>query len=496
MKFLINSDLFEYDVRGLLQAFYPWTRFSTDSGEPDPQCLSVFYTAPGMPEDLPEEERKAFLKAHAERAEVAFSDGEKHFRREMPLDLRDRKKAKTALKQAVYAILSENAGHTLPWGTLTGIRPTKIAMDGLLKGTSPKEILRHMEEDLLVSEEKAELALDIAMRERPILSVSEEEGYSLYVGIPFCPTTCLYCSFASSPIGEKASLVTPYLEALQEEILFTAEEFRDLPLHSVYFGGGTPTSLSSDDLEMLLQLVEKHFDLSKVREWTVEAGRPDSLSEEKLRMMRRHPVTRISVNPQTMQQKTLDLIGRRHTVEDTVEKFLLARSLGYDNINMDLILGLPGETEEDIRDTLLGTAALSPDSVTVHSLAIKRSSRLNLEKEMYAAYRMENTDGMMDFARKTLGAEGLLPYYLYRQKNMAGNQENVGYARPGKEGVYNVLIMEESESIVACGAGASSKRVDRTTGLITRVRNPHDVATYVADPEEMKMRKRRLFSGT
>ena len=491
MKFLINSDLFEYDVRGLLQAFYPWTHFSTDSHEEDPQCLSVTYTAPDLPEE--EEDRRVCLKARAERAEVAFTDGEKHYKVTVPLDLRDRKRAKTKLKQAVYGILSQNAGRTLPWGTLTGIRPTKIAMDGLVRGETEKTILDHMENDLLVSKEKAELALEIAKREKPILSIAEEEGYSLYIGIPFCPTTCLYCSFASSPIGEKAALVRPYLDALKEEILFTADRFRDLRVHSVYFGGGTPTALSSEDLEELLRLVRDSFDLSCSREWTVEAGRPDSLTEEKLRMMKRYPVTRISVNPQSMQQKTLDLIGRRHTVGDTLEKFFLARMLGYDNINMDLILGLPGETEEDIRDTLLKTAALSPDSVTVHSLAVKRSSRLNLEKEMYAAYRMENTDGMMDFARKTLGTEGLLPYYLYRQKNMAGNQENVGYARPGKEGVYNVLIMEESESIVALGAGASSKKVDRETGLITRVRNPHDVATYVADPEEMKHRKLKLF---
>ena len=493
MKFLINSDLFEYDVRGLLQAFFPWTHFSTDRDEDDPQCLSVTYVAPDLPEE--EEERRAVLKARAERAEVAFTDGERHFHAVVPLDLQDRKRAKTALKQAVYGMLSENAGKSLPWGTLSGIRPTKSAMDGLFRGETEEEILSHMEKDLLVSEEKARLALEIARREKPILSISEEEGWSLYVGIPFCPTTCLYCSFASSPIGEKASLVKPYLQALREEILYVAERFKDLPLHSVYFGGGTPTALSSEDLEGLLQLVTECFDLRHSREWTVEAGRPDSLTEEKLRMMKRYPVSRISVNPQTMQQKTLDLIGRRHSVEDTLEKFFLARMLGYDNINMDLILGLPGETEEDIRDTLLKTAALSPDSVTVHSLAVKRSSRLNLEKDMYAAYRMENTDGMMDFARKTLAGEGLLPYYLYRQKNMAGNQENVGYARPGKESVYNVLIMEESESIVAVGAGASSKKVDRESGLITRVRNPHDVATYVADPGEMKRRKEKLFFG-
>ena len=493
MKFLINSDLFEYDVRGLLQAFFPWTRFSTDRDEDDPQCLSVHYFAPDLPEE--EEERRLALKTRAERAEVAFTDGENHYEAVVPLDLGNRKTAKTKLKQAVYGILSRNAQRKLPWGTLTGIRPTKIAMDGLFRGEKDEEILAHMENDLLVSGEKAALALDIAKREKPILSISEEEGYSLYVGIPFCPTTCLYCSFASSPVGEHAAEVRPYLEALKEEIRYSAERFRHLRLHSVYFGGGTPTALSSEELEELLFLVADTFDLSGSREWTVEAGRPDSLTEEKLRMMKRYPVTRISVNPQTMQQKTLDLIGRRHRVEDTLEKFFLARTLGYDDINMDLILGLPGETEEDIRDTIWKTAALGPDSVTVHSLAVKRSSRLNLEKEMYAAYRMENTDGMMDFARRTLREKGLLPYYLYRQKNMAGNQENVGYARPGKESVYNVLIMEESESIVACGAGASSKRVDRETGLITRVRNPHDVATYLADPEEMKRRKEKLFEG-
>lgn len=225
----------------------------------------------------------------------------------------------------------------------------------------------------------------------------------------------------------------------------------------------------------------------------MEAGRPDSITHEKLLVLKKHPVTRISVNPQTMQQKTLDLIGRRHTVDDVREKYQIARELGFDNINMDLILGLPGETEEDVRATLSEICEMNPDSVTIHSLAIKRSSRLNLHKEIYSAYRMENTDEMMKFAEESLEKIGVAPYYLYRQKNMAGNQENVGYARPGKEGIYNVLIMEEQESIVACGAGATSKRVDRETGLITRAANVHDVDTYIKNIDEMIERKEKLY---
>jgi oxygen-independent coproporphyrinogen-3 oxidase len=285
--------------------------------------------------------------------------------------------------------------------------------------------------------------------------------------------------------------VPEYIDAVCRELDVIRELFPDTPVHSVYFGGGTPTSLSAEALAVLLKKVEDTFDLSETLEWTVEAGRPDSVTEEKLAMLKRFPVTRISVNPQTLHQKTLDLIGRKHTVEDFYRAFSLARNAGFDNINTDLIFGLPGETAEDIRETIFGIRELHPDSVTVHSLAIKRSSRLNLMKDVYEHYRMENTDGLMSFTEDVLREAGLKPYYLYRQKNMSGNLENVGYAAEGKECFYNVLIMEEIESIPAAGAGASSKRV--SGDRITRAANAHDVDTYLKNFDEMMERKRNLF---
>ena len=491
MKLELNSDLFEYDVRGLLQAFFPWTKFETDECVSDRQCLSVLFSdTQGEPLN-----GEAAKEAETVLAAVRFTDDDREYHERVTLSMADRSRAKTTLKQVIYRILSENAGRELPWGTLTGIRPTKIAMGMLTEGAEDAEILRHMTGDLLVSKEKAELALDIAKREKPIIEISDEPGWSLYIGIPFCPSTCLYCSFTSFSIEAYQGKVEAYLEALHKELVYVSEAFRGQALHTVYFGGGTPTSLSAEQLDTLFGWVTELFDLSGVREWTVEAGRPDSITREKLMVMKKYPITRISVNPQTMHQKTLDLIGRRHTVTDVRETYKTARELRFDNINMDLILGLPGETAEDIRETLREIVKMAPDSVTIHSLAIKRSSRLNLNKDVYSAYRMENTDEMMREAGAMLREIDVHPYYLYRQKNMAGNQENVGYARPGKEGVYNVLIMEETETIVACGAGATTKYVRRDTGLITRAANVHDVNTYISNICEMIERKKELFKN-
>ena len=481
MKLLLGSNLYEYDIRGLLQAFFPWEKFVTDEAAEDPDCLSVFFTEGAGENGL-------------DRADLSFTLGGYHRSERISLVLSDVKTAKSALKRTLYAILSEATGRSLPWGTLTGIRPTKIAMDVLTHGGSGAEVLRHMTEDQLVSERKARLSLEIAERERAMLSRLREEGISLYVGIPFCPTTCLYCSFSSFTIGAYEKRVPEYIGAVAREIDVIKSLFPDTPVHSVYFGGGTPTSLSAEDLAVLLKKVQDTFDLSRTVEWTVEAGRPDSVTEEKLAMLKRFPVTRISVNPQTLHQKTLDLIGRRHTVDDFYRAYRLARELGFDNVNTDLIFGLPGETAADMKETVLGIRDLHPDSVTVHSLAIKRSSRLNLMKDVYEGYRMENSDEMMEFTEDCLREAGLRPYYLYRQKNMAGNLENVGYATEGKECYYNVLIMEEIESIPAAGAGASSKRVDVKENRITRAANAHDVETYLKNFDEMMERKRRLFS--
>ncbi len=405
--------------------------------------------------------------------------------------LRD-KETKTNLKQTLYRMLSRQTGKKLPWGTLTGIRPTKIPMAMLEEGKSREEILYHMEEELLCSREKAVLSLEIAQREKEILrELDYENGYSLYIGIPFCPTTCLYCSFTSYPIASWEKRMEEYLGALFQEIDYTAEYFRDKRLNTIYFGGGTPTTLSAECLDRLLGRVEEKLDLRYLKEYTVEAGRPDSVTEEKLDVLRRHPVTRISINPQTMKDETLQIIGRRHTVRQVKEVYFMARDKGFDNINMDLILGLPNEDEEDVRHTMEEIEALGPDNVTIHSLALKRAARLNMFREAYKGLKMENTEALMDMTAGYAARMGMEPYYLYRQKNMAGNLENVGYAVPGKAGIYNILIMEEKQTIVALGAGATTKAV--FAHRIERAENVKDVATYIANIEEMIARKKRLF---
>jgi len=336
--------------------------------------------------------------------------------------------------------------------------------------------------------------VEIAERERRLLtSVDYEKGYSLYVGIPFCPTTCLYCSFTSFPIGVWEKKVPLYLKALFKELDYVAKKMKGRPLDTIYFGGGTPTSLKAEELDALLTKIEDTFDLSAVKEFTVEAGRPDSITKEKLKTLRAHGITRISINPQTMKQATLDLIGRRHTVETVKEKFMLARNLGFDNINMDLIVGLPEESIDDVRETMEAVKALSPDSVTVHSLAIKRAARLNMFREKYANLKIENTQEMIALTAQYARGMGLVPYYLYRQKNMAGNFENVGYAAPDKACIYNILIMEEKQTIIAVGAGTTTKVVFPAENRLERVENVKDVEQYISRIDEMIGRKEKML---
>ena len=320
-----------------------------------------------------------------------------------------------------------------------------------------------------------------------------ERGYSLYVGIPFCPTTCLYCSFTSYPIEKWRGRTGLYLEALFKELEYTARKMEGRPLDTVYFGGGTPTSLPAEDLEALLSRLEQLFDLSRVLEFTVEAGRPDSITRDKLKVLGDHGITRISINPQTMNQKTLDLIGRHHTVEMVKERFYMARELGFDNINMDLIMGLPEENMDDVRRTLEEVRALGPDSLTVHSLAIKRAARLNMFREEYGGLKIQNTPEMIELSAACAREMGMEPYYLYRQKNMAGNFENVGYSLPGKACIYNILIMEEMQTIAACGAGTTTKVVFPSENRRERCENVKEVEQYISRLDEMIQRKERVL---
>lgn len=411
----------------------------------------------------------------------------------------DRKEKKNVLKQELYKMVSTGLGRELPWGTLSGIRPTKIAMKLLDEGASEDEVFRYMKDVYLASDEKAQLSVDIAKREKALLDkVDYDNGYSLYIGIPFCPSTCAYCSFTSYPLGVWRKSVDRYLDALEKEIDYTAQKFYHKKLNSIYIGGGTPTTLEPYQLDRLIRKIRCSFDLKDCLEFTVEAGRPDSITREKLMALKKNGISRISVNPQTMKQETLDIIGRHHTVEDTIESFKLARELGFDNINMDLIMGLPEESIDDVKHTMEVIKELNPDNVTIHSLAIKRAARLTIFKDRYQDMQMVNTQEHMSVCEKYCKEIGLEPYYLYRQKGMAGNMENVGYAKAGKAGVYNILIMEEKQTIVACGAGASTKRVwaepnPDGTHRIERCENVKDVGQYIDRIDEMIERKQKLF---
>ena len=416
-------------------------------------------------------------------------------------DGRSKKELHEAFKCTLYTKLSAQLNKTLPWGYLTGVRPSKIAYTLLEKGADREQILEEFTKKHLVSEKKAQLALQVAQTEKSILEKMDyKNGYSLYIGIPFCPTTCLYCSFTSYSLAAYQSKVQPYLEALLKEMKYVSEAMRGRRLDTVYFGGGTPTTLSAGQLDMLLTELERQFDLSACRELTVEAGRPDSITYEKLCVLKAHHVDRISINPQTMNQQTLDLIGRRHTVEQIEEAFALAGKAGLDNINMDMILGLPGENKEMVQHTLEKIKALAPESLTVHSLAIKRAAALNIWREKYLDLQMDNSDEIVSMAADYAHQMGHQPYYMYRQKNMAGNFENVGYSKPGLECIYNILIMEEKQTIIAMGAGASTKIVFQheteggQAGRIERIENVKDVTNYIQRIDEMIERKRKFFS--
>ena len=405
----------------------------------------------------------------------------------------DRKTIRDNLKRELYRAFNKITGKVLPWGTLTGIRPTKILYNFMEEGMDEASIKEQIAKEYLASPAKIDLACEVAQNERRLLhSVDFEKGYSLYVGIPFCPTTCLYCSFTSYPLSLWKNRVDEYLDALIKELSFYSEMLKGKKATSIYMGGGTPTTLNAGQLTRLITFIRENFDISELKEFTVEAGRPDSIDESKLEALRALDIDRISINPQTMNQKTLDLIGRRHSVTQVKDAFYLARECGFTNINMDLIIGLPGETKEDVAHTLDELRIMRPDSLTVHSLAIKRAARLNIFKDDYKDYRIENTDEIIsmtyDFAKEL----GLEPYYLYRQKNMAGNFENVGYAKKDCFGLYNVLIMEEVQTIVAAGAGTVCKRV-YPGGRIERCDNVKDVGLYISKIDEMIERKRELF---
>ena len=483
IRIRVNSEMFAYDMYHITKAFYPGKEIQQSV---DLNCNQVVrFDIDGQTMDITSEELAT---------------------------LQDRKLKKRYVNLKVYEWLREVAGKELSWGIMTGVRPTKPMMNLMEEGLSDEEVIKWMQDNYRVTDEKVHLGLKVAKKEKELLEqLDYKDGYSLYVGIPFCPSICSYCSFSSYPLAQWEKRVDEYLDAVCKELTFVAEKSKKKKLNTIYIGGGTPTTLGPKQLNRLLTHLETQFSYADLREITVEAGRPDSITREKLEVLKAHNIGRISINPQTMQQKTLDAIGRKHTVEDIRRVYCIARELGFNNINMDLIAGLPGETAEDMRDTLEQIKQMAPDSLTVHALAMKRASRLTQEKKQEVpqsrqeeAEIAETLSEMIELARDYAQQMNLEPYYLYRQKNIAGNFENVGYAKVDKAGIYNILIMEEKQSIIAVGAGASTKIVvpddkviiDPKTGnpkKIVRSENVKDVEQYISRIDEMIERKGELL---
>lgn len=390
------------------------------------------------------------------------------------------------IKMSAYMAAKKISKLSTPWGIQTGIRPTKMVREFLDAGLSEDEVRKLLCGEYWIEPQKIELCINIAKKEQRIINASIENGISLYIGIPFCPTRCLYCSFISSSAQSTWKYIPLYIDALIEEMKYTKDLIKGRKIETIYIGGGTPTTLSEALLEKLLCAIDEFFDLSYLKEYTVEAGRPDTITREKLKIIKRHGISRLSINPQTMNQETLDKIGRKHTPKDIVDAFKMAREEGFNSINADIIVGLPGEDVAMFNNTLSELIPLSPESITVHTMYIKRASRL---KEELFKHDLQDVPApkMLSIANSFMLRHGYSPYYMYRQKSTLGNLENIGFSKEGHEGLYNVYIMEEMQTIIAMGAGATSKIVNKDK--IERIFNIKDPLLYIDRIDEIKHRK-------
>lgn len=400
---------------------------------------------------------------------------------------------KNKLKREIYESLRIRTGKSPKWGILTGIRPVKLAGELYKKLGSMEAVINLLENEYLLHPSKSRLTAEILEYQLNTAGKPESGGMSVYIGIPFCPTRCLYCSFTSNQV--KKPEIDRYLKALFKEIEYCGRRACEsgLKLESLYIGGGTPTTLDEEKLQSLLNKINDCFNIRELREFTVEAGRPDTITSEKLEIMKRSGVDRISINPQTMKQETLDLIGRRHTVQETETAFSMAADTGMECVNADLIAGLPQESFEDFKATLDRIIQLQPDNITLHTLAVKRASRLKEMDEEFNYKDEELREQMLVYASEALGRAGYRPYYLYRQKHTSGNTENIGYCRDDKVSIYNIRIMEEAQSILAMGAGGISKVFFPDENRLERVPNVSNYEIYIDRIDEMTERKEKNF---
>lgn len=403
-------------------------------------------------------------------------------------DIKKEQELKLAL--CLYGCFTEATDYIPQWGILTGVRPAKL-FSHLSKAEGSEKTEEYFSKYLRVSDKKINLCKEAVAGEDKITSLSRPDSFSLYISVPFCPTRCAYCSFVSHSVEHAKKLIPQYVELLCREIEVTGKiaESLKLRLETVYIGGGTPTTLSAEQLKQVMDKIKACFNTEHLREYTVEAGRPDTVTEEKLIAIKRGGATRISINPQTMNDTVLEAIGRKHTSEQTVDAFNLARKSGFDNINTDLIAGLPTDTLESFKETVEKVISLNPESVTVHSLSMKRSSYLSIDGKLPEIEIGKTASQMVDYAHKRLSEEGITPYYMYRQSKTVGNLENVGYAKMGYECLYNVYIMDETHTILACGASAVTKLKEPEGDYIERIFNFKYPYEYISRFDELMARK-------
>lgn len=479
MQIININNSYHYETENLLRVFFPEEKFLCAEKVQEGEDYCVFETDGGKI-----------------RIELSFS-GEKLLKEENFCfsDKQDNETEESFLERKgaimLFELLCSYTSYTPPWGILTGVRPAKL-MTKLVSFMGEEKAVDYFINELKVSEEKTSLALMVAKNEAPLMGINTEKSYSLYISIPFCPSRCSYCSFISHSNESAKKLMPSYVEKLCEEIRVTGDIAKELglTLESIYMGGGTPTALTAELLKKVTDTISESFPVSSVREYTIEAGRPDSVTDEKLEVIKNCGATRISINPQTFSDDVLKTIGRNHTAQMTVDAFLQAREKGFDNINMDLIAGLPTDTVENYEATLRKALSFSPENITVHTLALKRSSTIVTEKR--GTNSGETASKMLSFTQKMLLNEGYIPYYMYRQSKCLGNLENVGWAKKGYEGLYNVYMMEEIHSVFAVGAGAVTKLKAPHDSSIDRVFNYKYPYEYISSFDEIIKRKEQI----
>lgn len=481
MPIVLIGNTFKYEIEATVKLFFHAARFEFSD---DPNVLDCDSYIIAKADRL---DAKTFISADIR----LNGDAPEHLENMLDCTVEsDNSLVEHELCRLIYTILKRKLNITPPWGLMTGIRPVKKVIELMNQGMSRQEISDKLTKHYEISEKKFDLAYKTAVNQLPILEKINSKAVSLYVSIPFCPTRCSYCSFVSHSMDSAVKLMPEYVAALCRELEIIGEIVKETgtEIDTIYFGGGTPTSISAADIRTIMECVAANFDIGKIREYSFEAGRPDTITEEKLRVIKELGAERISVNPQTLNDEVLKVIGRKHTGADALRAFELARKTGFTNINTDLIAGLPTESPESFRNTLDKMIELAPESITVHTLTIKRAANLFEQ----GGENVNNPAAeMVDYSVQKLMESGYLPYYLYRQKNTVDNLENVGYSKKGFESYYNIFIMDETQTILGAGCAASTKLV-YPNGKISRIHNYKFPYEYIRSFDKLMEKKKEV----